>query len=425
MSTAAVATADVVIVGAGSAGCVVAERLSRDRARRVILLDAGPGSAAPASQTRLTRLPIEPGAARVRRYAADRGYDIVRGSGLGGSSVVNGGYFLRGHRDDYAAWPWPIDQIAAAFEAVERAMSAGPFGDDELGTVARAFEAASVEAGRPVDVPPGPTFPTVGPIRVCSNRRDGRRVTAAEAFLAEPRPGLTVLGETEVASVATAGGRVRGVETSRGRIDADTVVLTAGALGSGALALPLLGSSLPVHEHAERLVRFTPRAAVTAPAPLQTVIHRPDGVEIRCYGDDFASFIDGLPRTGIAVGVADMAAGTTGVLRSGSVDLGVPDDAARRRVADGVEQAREILASTAFADLVVPGSVRVDDAIGMSSHAWGTLPLGTAVDADGAVRGVDGLHVADGSVLPAPLRSGPHASVMAVAALIAAGIDHH
>ncbi|ALG85686.1 mycofactocin system GMC family oxidoreductase MftG [Gordonia phthalatica] len=421
MVVPAVATADVVIVGAGSAGCVVAERLSRDPARRILLLDAGPATAAPASETRLTRLPIHPGAPRARRYPEVRGRDVVRGFGLGGSSVINGGYFLRGHRDDYVSWPWPIEQIAAQFDAVEQAMSVSAFRDDELGTFARAVEAHWDGAGlaRPLSDDGG--FAAFGLNRVRSNRRDGHRVTAAEAFLSAPRPNLDVVGDTEVIALVSKGSRITGGETSRGRIDADTVVLTAGALGSGRLAARLLGDR-PIHEHAELLLRFTPRIPVEAPALLQTVAHTRDGLELRFYGDDFASFIDGVPRSGLAVGVTEMVAGTNGTLyRDGRVDLG--DDS--REMSELVLWARivaSMLKGPGFADLVEPGSLRRDTKPGLSSHAWGTLPLGETVGPDGAVHGFDGLHVADGSVLPTPLRSGPHASVMAVAGLIAEAI---
>ncbi|MGB3696391.1 MAG: mycofactocin system GMC family oxidoreductase MftG [Gordonia sp. (in: high G+C Gram-positive bacteria)] len=422
--TAAFAVADVVVVGAGSAGCVVAERLSREPSRRVALLEAGPGSLPDAAVTALTRLPIEPGAPRVRRHPEVRGRDVVRGAGLGGSSAVNGGYFLRGHRDDYREWPWPAAELEAAFDVLDGGaaggglMSVSAFDDADLGTVAVAFE----EYWRPrAPVGSGP-WPTVGLNRVRSNRRDGRRFTAAEAFLSSPRPNLRVIGGCPAAEVTVRAGRVRGVVTDRGRIDAETVVLTAGTLGTAALAAPVLGGVLPVHEHAERLVRFRPRGSVAAPALLQTVLHTDDRLEIRCYGDDFAAFIASVPTSGVALGVADMGAGTAGSLRWDGrlrIDLGEPDAASSSRLAGGVDEVRRLLESSDFAHLVVPGSVRVDEMTGASSHAWGSLPAGRAVGADGAVPGITGLHVADASVLPGPLRSGPHASVMAVATVIA------
>jgi len=346
--------------------------------------------------------------------------------------VVNGGYFLRGHRDDYATWPWPIDRIEAEFASLEQVMSVSAFADDELGTVATAFEAywgRAAVTGRSPRAEDS-AWPTVGLNRVRSNRRDGRRVTAADAFLTEafltetflaadpaaPRPGLRVVGDCPVDELLVAGGRVTGVHTALGRVDAPAVVLAAGALGSAALLLPFLGPDLPVHEHAERLVRFAARRPVEAPALLQTVLHTADALEIRCYGDDFAAFINGVPASGIAVGVADMGAGTRGSITSAGVDLGVPDAESLRRIDGGVDLVREMLHAPELADLVVSGSVRVDENVGMSSHAWGTVPLGLG-------RDIDGLHVLDGAALPGPLRSGPHASVMAMAGLIAAEIS--
>ena len=102
---------DTIIVGAGSAGLAVAHALSHDR--DVVVLEGGPLAAPSAATRRLTTLPL--GGDRARRYAEARGRDVVRGRGLGGSAAVNGGYFLRGHRDDYADWPWPHERIAAGW----------------------------------------------------------------------------------------------------------------------------------------------------------------------------------------------------------------------------------------------------------------------------------------------------------------------
>ncbi|EGD53195.1 GMC family oxidoreductase N-terminal domain-containing protein [Gordonia neofelifaecis] len=442
---------DVLVVGAGSAGCVVAERLSRDSSRRVLLIDSGPGGPPSDGRASLARLPIEPGAPRVTRYHELRGRDVVRGVGLGGSSAVNGGYFLRGHRDDYAAWPWPGDELETALDALDGgetgggAMSVSSFADSELGEVATAFDVywrerspSSVErpgsplverAGSPlveraerVETPHQSPWPTVGLNRVRSNRRSGRRWTAADAFLSDARPNLDVVADCEALELVVRGGRAVGARTTRGVVSAGTVVLAAGTLGTAGLVLPHLGRSLPIHEHAERLVRFRPRRPLSAQALLQTVLHTDDRLEIRCYGDDFASFINGVPPSGVAIGIADMADGTHGSVRwdgAPVIDLGVPDAASTARIDGGVGLVRTMLDSAEFRDLVEPGSVTVDADIGLSSHAWGTLPLGTEVGADGALTGLDGVHVVDGSVLPGPLRSGPHASVMATASLIA------
>ncbi|MGB3605249.1 mycofactocin system GMC family oxidoreductase MftG [Gordonia sp. (in: high G+C Gram-positive bacteria)] len=415
MHGSAFATADVVVVGAGSAGCLAAERLSRDSDRQVLLLDAGPAAFPEWEQTRLDRLPISPGAPRTVRFPELRGRDVVRGGGLGGSSTINGGYFLRGHRHDYDSWPYPQARIDAVLDELDGgdagggAMSVSAFDDAELGSVASAFDAYWRRRGPASD---GGAWPIIGLNRVRSNRADGGRFTAADAFLAEPRPNRRVIGGAAVTEIVVRGGRASGVQTARGRVDAGTVVLAAGTLGSAALVLPIIGGELTVFEHAERLVRFRPRREVTAPALLQTVLHTENRLEIRCYGNDFAAFIDGVPAAGIPIGVADMGTGVVGTLRwdgALQVDLGEPDAASYTRIDAGVGIVEAMLAAPDFADLVEPGSVTVDPTFGLSSHAWGALATAPRID---------GLTVVDGSVLASPLRSGPHLSVMAGAALI-------
>ncbi|WP_132992080.1 mycofactocin system GMC family oxidoreductase MftG [Gordonia zhaorongruii] len=408
---------DVLIVGAGSAGCVLAERLTRDDSRTVLLIDRGPSGP---FETELTRLPIE-ASSRAVVVPERRGRPVVRGSGFGGSSAINGGYFLRGHRTDYRGWPWPQQEIDAAFDEVDGgsagsgSMHVSAFGDDELGDVARAVETwhgSSLVAG---------PYPGPGLVRVRGNRERGRRWTTAHLLTAAgDRPNLRRLSSVQAESLVVSGGRVTGVVASSGeRIDAGEVVLCAGTLGTARLVAPLLGD-LPVHEHPERMVRFTPRRPPTAPALLQTVVHTAEGLEVRPYGADFAAFTaDPISNDGaVPIGVADMM-GTTGLLGAdGTVDLGAPDEDSAARLATGVEMVVDMLASHAFADLVAPGSVRVDPVIGMSQHAWGSLPAGHAVDTTGSVDGVPGLRVVDASILPGPLHSGPHETVVMLATLI-------
>lgn len=409
-------TPDVVVVGAGSAGSAVAHALSRDR--DVLLIEGGPLTAPSGAMRSLTTLAL--GGDRVRRYAEARGRDVVRGSGLGGSAAVNGGYFLRGHEEDYAGWPWPTDRITAAFDRLDGGAAGGgtmrvtAFADAELGDVARRFEAYWGARG-PVATR-GSAWPALGLNRVRSNRVGGARWTASDAYASDGGPRLL---RATVTGLVEERGSVVGVQTTAGRIDAAETVLATGTLGSGLLLAPLLGP-LVTREHPERIVRFTPRDPLPAVPLLQSVVHTADGLELRCYGDDFASYIPGLPRRGVPVGIADMTHPARGILGpGGTLDLGEPDEESTARLARGVDGVVDMLGAPEFADVVVPGSIVVDPVIGMSSHAWGTLPLGERVDAGGWIDGLGGVRVVDGSVLPERLRSGPHATVLVAAALIA------
>ncbi|GED99880.1 dehydrogenase [Gordonia spumicola] len=388
-------TPDVLIVGAGSAGCVVAERLSRDPARSVTVLERGPGEAAVEP---LNRLPID-SPDRAVTIGERRGRPVVRGRGLGGSSAINGGYWLRGDERDYGDWPWDHRDIEASFDEVERLMRVRPF--EELGEVARAAEAWARGRAR----------------RVSSNAVGGVRWTTGHLLNGLDRPNLTVVADAEVARLVMVGTRVTGVVTARGaEYAAGEVILCAGTLGTAPLVAPIVGP-MPLHEHAERIVRFAPRRRLTSNALLQTVIPTSSGLEIRPYSDDFAAFTSS-PPSGVPIGVADMR-GTAGSWVEGVIDLGEPDAESMNRIDDGVATVTEMLGSPEFAEIVEPGSVRVDPVVGMSQHAWGTMPAGVAVDPGGHVYGTEGLRVIDGSILPGPLSCGPHATIIAIASLIA------
>ena len=138
--------ADVVIVGAGSAGCVLAERLSRDPGREVVLLERGPDRWPGPEELDLARLPIGDDSRHAVRHDTDLpGLAAARGSAIGGSSAVNGAYFLRWHRDDFASWPrgWDLDRIESAYDELDGpggTMGVSPVADDKLGDAGESFE---------------------------------------------------------------------------------------------------------------------------------------------------------------------------------------------------------------------------------------------------------------------------------------------
>ena len=426
---------DVLIVGAGSAGCVLAERLSRDARRRVVLVERGPS--APVDR-RLARLPIDPASIHARGFAtADPTLSLVRGQGLGGSSSVNGGYFMRWHDADVAGLiergPWSADRVARAYtelDAPGAAMSVSPWADHELADISLAFEeywaqrvrVRAIEDRRPI----------VGLNRVLSNHSGRQRYSAADGFLkiAVGRPNLAVVTGMDVRRLQLRGTAVAGAEVEvAGRLQTITaaeVILCGGTLGTAEILFRsgVVDGELAVVEHREVLVRYRRRRRQSLPpAILQSVVHDVGGCEIRCYTDDFARFMDGVPALGPAVGVAAMTPGVAGTLSwvDGElyIDLGPPDiTSAHGAVADGVGEVVRMLQSAEFGDIVEPDSVVVERVPSTSQHACATLPVGSATDWTGGLPGVGGLRVVDGSILPHAGRSGPHETIMMMAYLI-------
>jgi choline dehydrogenase len=261
---------DVVIVGGGAAGCVVAARLAASPARSVLLLEAGPDLRAnlPAEFRdgwRLTRecdwgYSAEPGAGGVAN-------DLRRGKLLGGTSWVTR-FAVRGHPADYNGWSalgnpgWGFEEVLPYFRRVEADADFGDrpwHGDGGPIPITRYLDleltdigAAGLEALEAVGFPmvddhnrPG----AVGGGRMPMSSRDGMRVTTADAYLpiGGTPPNLTIRADAQVAEVVFDGRGARGVRLLDGTvIHADRVVLSAGAYGSPPI---LLRSGVGPAEH--------------------------------------------------------------------------------------------------------------------------------------------------------------------------------
>lgn len=457
---------DVVVVGGGSAGCVLATRLAEAH-RRVLLLEAGPVDAWPDDVLDARVIPARLGHPATWSYparlTADRATRVVRGRILGGSSALNGGYFVRATTTDLAELArvgGPAFSPAATTAAYARSETdhdvAGPgHGHDgpvpvartpagQQHAVSRAVTAAALAAG----VPPQPDLNApgahgVGPVPL--NVRDGVRVNTGLAYVRRAPAGLTVRGGAVVTRVSTTGGRATGVELADGtRVDADEVVLCAGALATPAL---LARSGLgPRHvsglsDHPELALTWTPAQPLDPArrAGLEVVVHPAgDELELRPYTASFAALVPGSGAPDVpALGVAAMAPRGRGTLTLGEhpeLDLDYLHDADDRAVLrDGVRLARELLhrcglATATDADAVADGPDAaldrwVAERLGTSLHTCGTAALGTtsAAPVDGRLRlrGVDGVRVVDASVLPTVPRRGPHATVVMLAELAA------
>lgn len=260
---------DVIVVGGGASGSVVAARLAEDPQRRVLLLEAGP---APRSIADLPSVLLDarrvPGADLRGAYnqwfpaslAPGRSYAVSRGRVLGGSTSTNGGYFIRPRRADLDRWSahgdtaWAWDAVLPILRGLERDLHLGAsplHGDHGPIPVRRttlehpaaaSFVAAAVAIGH-VEEPDknGEQIPGVGPVP--TNVAGGVRWNAALAYLLSgpKRQNLEVRGGHSVLRVVLSRGRATGVEVlADGRVTTiatDSVVLSAGALASPAILL--------------------------------------------------------------------------------------------------------------------------------------------------------------------------------------------
>jgi choline dehydrogenase len=469
---------DVLVLGGGSAGCVLASRLSEDPSRRVCLVEAGPDYGPEISG----KWPADILDGRLPATShdwSDANLTLPAARILGGCSAHNMCTLMYGAPSDYDGWAQMTGDEDLAAEGFERYLSRArermtqrTFGEEELDPWFRGLAAASSELGLPATADGSTPEATEGLCRVPFNLRGTTRWNASFVYLdpARNRPNLTILPGALVDRVTLDGKRAVGAEILEGAharsLRAGLVILCAGAYGSPSV---LLRSGIGPRDELRRLgidqvadlavgdglrdhfgvpVRFTPSEGMAREIAAHR--HRFDDASLQGVFKAHSSFcpqgtwdlhllVAVFPGgDGVVLAMSSMLlqAEWEGTVRLRSLDpaslpavseLNLESDADMSAALEGVELARRLVGTEALADRVAdelaPGADATLEelrALGRAAlttyfHPVGTCAMGRVTDSTGKVRGFENLHVMDASIIPGPLRASPHLTVLALA----------
>lgn len=510
----AVLAADYVIAGGGSAGAVLAARLSEDQDCRVILLEAGgparhPLFHIPAGFARMTKGIASWGWSTVpQKHMQNRVFWYTQARVLGGGSSINAQLYNRGNRGDFDGWQMPGWDYGAVLSHFKRSEGnarlgepyhgrQGPLGvGDPLAPlpICEAFiEAAGRRGMARNDDFNGESQAGAGYYQL--TQKHARRSSTATAFLAPARRrgNLTVLTGAMVERVIIEKGRARGVDIIRAgkrqRIEAGAeVIVSSGAIGSPKLLLhsgigpadELRGIGIPVHadlpvgrnlqDHLDLFAIAECKGAhsydryarthmavlaglqyvLTRRGPAASSLFETGGFGFTSAGETYpdiqfhfglGSGIEAgvlkLMNDGVTLNSAYLRPKSRGSVRLASADpfaaplidpnyWAEPED--RKRSLEGLAMARDILQEAPLRDYLIaerlPGPDLSDEAALIDyacrnaktdHHPCGTCAMGMVTEADLRVKGIEGLRVADSSVMPKIVSANTNAATIMIA----------
>jgi choline dehydrogenase-like flavoprotein len=426
---------DVVVVGGGTAGCVLAGRVSEDPARSVCLVEAGPDYGHygegrwPADILDGRRLALD---SHCWERSDEEDRSQLRARILGGCSAHNACVLLRAADADYDAWGsgWTAAELRPYLDRAEKAFGTRVLDERELSPFMKAFVA---EAGADA---------IVNPVNMTE---DGVRWNASFAWIdpARGRENLTIQADTLVDRVLLDGTRATGVATSAGDIGADKVVVAASAYGSPAILLRSGITELPVGEslsdHVGTGMGWEPTDELRADWD-RWIADRPlasASVTVRAADGDLFLFAAVDPGYEISAAVFVMKPRSLGRVSLTAADPRAPlaidhgflrDEADVEVLTEGFEHLRE-LGRTDSIRRYAAREARPGESVSAESHVrstargffhpTGTCGMGRVVDEQGRVYGYENLVVADASIMPTIPRVNTNLTTAAIAEKLA------